>query len=167
MKLYIANCSKQEFHFTYSIPEQIRPYFQHIRAGSQIVIDGDQIAVDSIINQHSVYGMSHISKVKKGFGGLAYSIDKPISVEAIENGFDQKHQDMIDRALEARKVSAVAADQIMSNKAQEMGLKEASVTSVEIVEEKRNAADTGEKLNQVIEVIHEGQTPRRGRPRNS
>ena len=109
--------------------------------------------------------MMDVKKVKKGFGGLCYAIDKPISVEAIESGFTQSDQEMIDRAQQARNATAAAADQILANKAQEMGLKQKSGLEVEIVEDKKNAADNGEKFNQTIEVVREGVQPIKGRGR--
>ena len=168
-KIYIANCSKQEFHFTYMLPENPRPFAHHIRAGAQIEIANDKDAIDAIIKQHALYGMMEVGKVTKGFGGLCYRLNKPISISAIEQGLSQKDQEMIDRALEARKVTAAAQDQIISNKAQEMGLKQRSGIEIEVVEEKRNAADNESKFEQTIEVIHEGEAPRakRGRPRKN
>jgi len=168
MKLYIANCSKQEFLFTYMLPENPRPFSHAIRAGGQIEIAGNQDAVDAIVKQHSLYGMMEANKVKKGFGNLAYSIDKPINVDAIENGFTQSDQEMIDRAQNARNITAAAADQMIANKAQEMGLKQKSGLEVEVIEEKKNAADNEPKFEQTIEVVREGVQPiKKGRSRKS
>ena len=124
MKLYVANCSKQEHLFTYMLPENPRPFSHSIRAGSQIEITGNQPEIDSVVSQHSIYGLMEAKKVKKGFGALCYAIDKPISIEAIQNGFTQSEQEMVDRAQQARNATAAAADQILQNKAQEMGLKQ-------------------------------------------
>ena len=146
MKLYIANCSKQDHQFTYMIMENPRPFMEKIRAGAQIVIDRPPNELDQIINQHSRYGLMEATKVKKGFGGIAYRMDKPISVEAIESGIEQRDQEMIDRALEARKITAVASDQILLDKAQEMGIKQKSGLEIEVVEEKEEVvapADIG------------------------
>jgi len=169
MKLYVANCSKQEFHFTYMLPENPRPFSHHIRAGSQIEIPGAKEDIDFIIKQHSIYGMKKIEEIGKGFTNLAYRIDKPISISAIEQGLNQSEQEMIDRALEARKITAVASDKIIADKAQEMGLKIKSGLEVEITEEKKNLADTDAKFEQTIEVVKENTTPikGRGRPRKS
>ena len=169
MKLYIANCSKQEHLFTYMLPENPRPFSHSIRAGSQIEIPGDKDVVDAIVKQHSLYGLQKANDVRKGFGGLCYQLDKPISVEAIKNGFTQTEQEQIDRALEARKITAAAADQIMSNKAQEMGIKQTSGLEVEVLEEKKNAADNEPKFEQTIEVVRQGVQPikGRGRPRKA
>jgi hypothetical protein len=167
MDLYIANCSKQEYLFTFMLPENVRPFVHKIRAGTQIKLVQSQPEVDVIIKQHSIYGLMEAEKVKKGFGGLCYRIGKPISVSAIEEGLSQSDQEMIDRAQEARNITAAAQDQIISTKAQEMGLKVKAGIELEVVEEKKNAADVGEKFDQTIEVIHEGQAPRKGRPRKS
>ena len=166
MELFIANCSKQDFLFTYMLPENIRPFSHKIRAGAQIKLVQDQLQVDAIIKQHELYGMMEVTKVKKGFGGLCYRFNKPINVEAIEAGISQSDQENIDRAQEARSITAAAQDQIISMKAQEMGIKQKGGIEFEITEDKKNAADQSEKFDQKIEVIHEGEAPKgRGRPR--
>jgi len=169
MKLYIANCSKQEHLFTYMLPENPRPFSHSIRAGGQIEIPGQQDQLMSIIGQHQVYGMMEVNKVSKGFGGLCYRLEKPISIEAIQAGFSQTDQEMIDRAQEARSVTAAAADQIIAQKAQEMGLKQKSGLEIEIMEEKKNAGDNSPKFEQTIEVVREGisQESKRGRRKKS
>jgi len=167
MELYVANCSKQDFDFTYMLPENPRPFLHRIRAGSQVKIQGTSTEVDQIVKQHTVYGMMNVDEVKKGFGSLAYRIGKPISVDAIENGFTQSEQEAIDRALEARKIQAAASDQIIQQKAQEMGLRQTEGLEIEVIEEKRNAADTDPKFQQTIEVSRETAAPKRGRGRPS
>ena len=169
MKLYIANCSKQEHLFTYMLPENPRPFSHSIRAGGQIEIPGEQEHLMSIIGQHQVYGMMEVNKVGKGFGGLCYRLEKPISIEAIQAGFTQSDQEMIDKAQEARSITAAASDQIIANKAQEMGLKQKSGLEIEVVEEKKNAADNSPKFEQTIEVVREGisQDSKRGRRKKS
>ena len=168
MKLYVANCSKQEHLFTYMIPENPRPFSHSIRAGAQIEIPGNQDAIMAIIGQHQIYGMMEVNKVTKGFGGLCYRLEKPISVEAIENGFTQSDQEMINKAQESRNITAAASDQMIANKAQEMGLKQRSGLEIEVIEEKKNAADNSPKFEQTIEVVREGIQPaKNGRRKKS
>jgi len=167
MKLYIANCSKQEFNFTWMDLENPQPFMRKLRSGTQTEIDGSPDRISHIIKQHEVYGMMEVSKVGKGFGGIAYRIDKPLNVSAIENGFTQKDQEAIDRAQNARNITAAAADGILSTKAQEMGLKQTSGLEIEVVEERKNAGDNEQKFQQTIEVSREGVAPRKGRPRKS
>ena len=115
------------------LPENPRPFSHSIRAGGQIEIPGSQDQLMSIIGQHQIYGLQEVNKVGKGFGGLCYRLEKPISIDAIEAGFTQSDQEMIDRAQEARTVTAAAADQIIAQKAQEMGLKQKSGLEIEII----------------------------------
>lgn len=160
MDLYIANCSKQEFNFTYSLPESVRPFMHMIRAGAQIQIPcKTQDDADAIISQHSIYGLKHVKDIGKRFGGVVYQFDKHINVQAIEQGIEQKDQDMIDRALEAQKITAVASDKIIAEKAQEMGLRQKTALEIEVVEDKKNISDTGDKLNQTISVVRDGLAP--------
>ena len=150
------------------LPENPKPFMHQIRAGAQIEIPGNTDAIDAIVKQHSIYGMMEATKVGKGFGGLCYRLNKPISINAIEQGLSQSDQEMIDRAQQARSVTAAAQDRIISDKAQEMGLKVKAGLEVEVIEEKKNAADNEPKFEQTIEVLHEGEAPRakRGRPRS-
>ena len=143
--------------------ENPRPFLQKIRAGSQIEINGSQDEVDYIIKQHQIYGLVEAKHIKGHFSGLAYSIGKPISVNNIEEGISKRDEELIDRALEARKIQAASADKIISEKAQEMGLRQSSGIEVDIVEEKKNAADNTPKFEQTIEVVKEGITPKAGR----
>ena len=168
MELFIANCSKQDFLFTYMLPENPRPFSHKIRAGAQQKFVQTQTEADAIIKQHQPYGMMEVTQVSKGFGGLCYRFNKPISVQAIESGISQSDDENIRRADEARKITAVAQDQIISQKAQEMGLKQKAGIEVEVVEEKKNAADTESKFDETIEVLHEGVAPKgKGRPRKN
>lgn len=164
-KLYVANCSKADFQFTYMLPENLRPFLHHIRAGGQVVINGSTSDIESILHQHAPYGFMEAGKVKKGFGGVCYRLDKPINIDAIEQGLSQTDAEQIERAQNARNVTAAAQDQIITQKAQELGMKTKSGIEFEVVEEKKNAADTGDKFSQVVEVVHEGVAPKRGRGR--
>lgn len=166
--LYVANCSKAEFFFTYMLPENARPFAQPIRAGGQIEIKADQSSLEAIIKQHEIYGMQPADKISRHFGGLAYRVGKPISLEAIQQGLTQSEQEEIERALEARKITTVAQDQMFANKAQEVGSKQTAPLEVEIVEESRGPTDTTPKFNQTITVEKEGVAPaKRGRPRKN
>lgn len=165
--LYVANCSKQEHLFTYMIPENPRPFSHKIRAGAQVKIDGSDFDLGKIIEQHAIYGMQIVDKVRKGFGGLAYRLGKPISIEAIESGINQSDQEMINRALETRKNTAAATDQIISNKAQEMGARQIAPLEIEIIEESKGPTDKGGGFNETIQVVKDGLADaprRRGRP---
>jgi hypothetical protein len=158
--LFIANCSKQEHNFTYALPENMRPFYQSIRAGGQIKIEGSLQDVNSIIDQHKVYGLQNAKEIGRNFGGICYQIDQVIDVESIHHGFSQTEKEQIDRALEAQKITAVASDQILANKAQEFGVQQKAPLEIEVTEQKLNAADTAPKMSQVIEVVRDGMQPR-------
>ena len=167
-QIYVANCSKHDYIFAYMFIENPKPFHHKIRAGTQIKIEASNDEIEQIIKQHSIYGMQPVEAVKKGFGGLAYRINKQISVEAIEAGLSQSDQEAIDRALEARKNTAAAVDSILTNKAQEFGSRQSAPVEIEVIEEGRNPADQSAKFNETITVVKEGIEPqraKRGRPR--
>lgn len=155
-KLYIANCKKQDFMFTYMLRENPKPYVFVIRAGTQHAFEHDKDDLQQIVDQHGGYGMMEADKCRKGFGGLCYRFDKPISVEAIEMGLSQSDQEAIERSLNARKLTAAAADQVLEQKAAEVGARQVAPLSVEVVEEQKNPTDTGPKFNETITVEKQG-----------
>ena len=159
-KLYIANCTKQEAFFEYTVPENLKRFAKPIRAGTQVEIENTSDVLNYIIGQHERYGFTEVSKITKGFSGLCYRFDKPISIDAIQAGLSQSEQDMIDRALEARKIQAVASDAHLSRVAQEGGLRQKANLEVEVVEEKRNFTDNEDKFEQTITVQKEGIEPK-------
>lgn len=165
MKLYIANCTKSKFILTYSLPEIKKVHVRNLPMGGQIMLEYNKDDLDYIINQHTRYGMQDVNHVKKGFGGLAYRFDKPISLSAIEEGISQSMQEKIDQAQEALKMTVASADEHAFNIAREAGGKQISGLSLEITEEKQGPTDHDKKYTQTIEVVREGQEPkRRGRP---
>ena len=165
MKLYIANCSKQDHTFTYMLPENTRPFLREIKAGHQIELDGDSDMLNVIVNQHAVYGLQNVKRIERGFGGLCYQFDKPISVDAIKSGLTQNEHEMIQRAQKQKEITAAAADHLLATKAQELGITQSRAYEVEIMEERTSAVDDGEKLHEVIQVQRDGlkTEPRRGR----
>ena len=150
--LYIANCSKQDFNFTYMLIENSRPFLQRIRAGGQIKIPCQMGEEQQIIKQHEPYSFQEASKVAKGFSGQCYRIDKPISLDAIENGFAQRDQEMIDRAAQARAVGAAATDHLITEKATEFGVHTKGGVEVQVTEEGKNPTDTAGKFDETISV---------------
>jgi len=162
---YIANCTKQERMFCYSLPENPRPFVQMIRAGAQIKIDMPQDHIDSIIGQHELYGFVDARKVTKKFSGYCYSINKPIALETIEAGIAQIEQDADDRAADMREIGAIVTDNIIAQKAQEMGMTQKGLTEVEITEQSSNPTEQRPLISETIEVPREGIAPKRGRPR--
>jgi hypothetical protein len=151
--------------------ENPKPYHHKIRSGMQVKIDGSDFELEQIIKQHTIYGIQQAEKVGKGFSGVAYRYGKPISVGAIEAGIEQRDQEMIDRALEARKNTAAATDAVMNKRAQEFGSRQTAPLEIEIVEESRGPTDNGSKFNETIQVVKDSQAEyspkKKGRPRKA
>jgi hypothetical protein len=166
--LYVANCSYHEHDFAYRLIENPRPFMQPIGAGKQIKITASQDDIDQIIRQHQPYGFCEVNEVAKGFGGMCYRLGKPISVGAIESGISQKDQDNIDRALEARKINAVATDQQIAKVTQELGGKQLGAYEIEISEDNKGPTETANRFEQTIAVVKEDVAPiKRGRGKKS
>lgn len=161
--LYVANCTKMEYLFTFSLSGAARPFALPIRAGGQIKLEYSDSEIDSIIDQHGMYGFKDASGVGKGFGGLCYRKTRPVSIDAIEGGISQTEQDQIDRALEVRKLTAAATDHVLQEEATKLGARQTGTTEIEVVEDSRGPGDSKEgKFNETIEVVkNNGVQPRR------
>lgn len=164
MKLFVANCSKQNFEFAYWAPENRRPLVQRIGIGEQVQVYKDANPEDlrNIIEQHLPYGIVKTDEIDrtKAFVGLAYQFDKPINVEKIMIASENNDDVLTKMALERRKEGAAALDNTLSSIAQDAGNGLASL-SMEVEEVPRPGIDTA--VNETIEVQKEGS--RRGRPR--
>ena len=165
MDLYIANCSKADFLFCYMLIGNERPFQQKIRAGAQVKLQHQPEEIEHIIRQHELYGMCHVERIGQGFSNLAYQRDKPISIKAIEAGITQGEQEAIDRALEVRKIGAVATDALLEKTAQEGGLRQVSPIEVSVTEEGKGPSDPGSGFDETIAVEKQGLPESRGRGR--
>ncbi|MFJ7171649.1 hypothetical protein [Citrobacter freundii] len=108
MKLYIANCSRQAHMFNYKLPEKTQSFGVSIPPGRQHMIENQSDIIDHIISQHEPYGFQRCDKVDKHFSGICYSIDKPVTVGRIEDGADQKTENLKSMSEEILAASAVS-----------------------------------------------------------
>ena len=163
MKLYIGNCSKQVINFTYRSPDQDKIIEQTIPIGAQVQVykDTDSAALDYIIAQHILYGLTKVSDIDrtKAFIGACYQFDKPIDVEKIVIASTHNDDALALAGHEYRKQAAVALnDQLNQNTGGKV-----SGVSVEIEEQGRADSNRDDLMVEEIEV---GTSKRgRGRPR--
>ncbi|ELY4543943.1 hypothetical protein SMZ81_002153 [Cronobacter sakazakii] len=108
MKLFIANCSRQSHVFNYKLPEKTQSFGVTIPSGQQHMIENQPEIIDHIIRQHEPYGFQPCGKVDKDFSGICYSIDKPVSVGRIEEGAEQKIENLKGMSEEILAASAVS-----------------------------------------------------------
>jgi hypothetical protein len=114
MKLFIANCTRQQQGVYYRIPESPTPRHQMIDIGRQITVSGDLNTpqIDAIIGQLRKYGLVHVDEIDKtkAFAGLCYSVDKPIKVDQIMRGVAHNDEVLDERGQQIRKEAAVAVN---------------------------------------------------------
>lgn len=164
MNLFIANATKRKFHLHYRLPGVERIFDVLIDAGRQWQVheahnEVDQI--DAIVKQISAYGAVPVSMINsKGFTGIAYSTDKPISFEAIEAGLSQVDQLAIDTALKNIQQRAVAADVEIAQIAKDAGAT-ASGLEIEISEQSQPGKSSNDLTKTKIDVQREGAPERK------
>ena len=104
-RLYIANLTRQINLFAYRIPENTQVFRKEIGYGEQIILKhgNRELSLDEInyiVEQHQIYGLTEASRInaQTEFVGLCYSIDKPINVDKIVNGWHQNDDKLIERS---------------------------------------------------------------------
>ena len=157
--LFIANATTRNHHFHYRIPEIERLFDKEIPPGQQWEIP--QVhrtpdAIAAIIGELQRSGAVPRVEVgrNKTFSGIIYD-GKPISVESIRQGFADVEQAAIDKALEERKKSVIAADDGVARLAQEAGTGVGSV-ELEVIEEMKPGDDMTQQQRNLIQVAREG-----------
>lgn len=159
--LFIANATTRNHHLHYRVPEVPKLFDQTIPAGTQWQLPPQHRGPEDIayvIKQLDAYGAVARDSIKreagKRFSGLIYS-EKPISEEAMRNGFSEDEQSAIDRALEEHQRGAIAADDQVARLAQEAGT---GVGSLEVeISEQGKPGDSQKDLNKsLIQVQREG-----------
>lgn len=152
MKLFIANCTKQNADFTYRIPETQKLTSQPILAGQQIEVYKDTSAheLQAIIDQHTMYGLVAAKDVKRteAFIGMCYSLGQPVDIEAVMLAAEHNDEVLEKRGQEIREQLTGAIDHQVKTEAQEAGTAAHNVT-VEIQEEQK-PGQSGETFKQTL-----------------
>ena len=154
MKLYIANCSTQKHIFNYRIPESTTPRRLDISAGSQIQIDGSDYVIDTIIEQHKIYGMQNADQVTGKFSGLIYSVNKPVSGKTIQDCYMERNKQAQEAADEHLKTMAIATDIANENtfRAASIEPKDGGI-EIDIEGEPLDKSISKEKVHKRIKVV--------------
>jgi len=168
-KLFIANCTKQDFEFHFWVDENTRPITTKIRMGSQMLIyeQGTKSDHEHIIKQHQIYGLKPVNEIDrtKEFVGLCYQFEKPIPLDRLQTTFDHNDDAMAHSAQEHRKLATLSMDDTLKRSAQETDSTLANF-EVEVVEQQQKGVDT--KIHESIVVENQAAQSRgRGRPRNN
>lgn len=155
-KLYIANCTKQHQDFQYRIPETGKLTAQPIPVGQQIMVykDTNRHELEQIVAQHEVYGLLPVSEARKakGFVGLCYDYDKPVSMEVVVETVEHNDEALEQRSQEIREDSVAATEHQMKEQVQQAGgdAEDVSGLEVEVVEQKAPNDPNGETFKQTI-----------------
>lgn len=155
--LYIANATTRNHHLHYRVPEVMKLFDQSIPAGTQWQLPPQHRGPEDIayvikqLESHGAVARDAIKREEgKRFSGLIYS-EKPISEEAMRNGFSEDEQSAIDCALQEHQRGAISADDKVAKLAQEAGTGVGSL-EVEITEQGKpgdNPSDLNKSLIQV------------------
>lgn len=159
--LFIANATTRDHHLHYRVTEQVRLFERVIPSGTQFELPPNHRSPEDIahvIMQLEACGAVHRDRIQreegKRFSGLILS-ERPISEEAIRNGFSEDEQSAIDAALAEHQKAAISSDDKVAKLAQEAGTGVGSL-EVEIKEEGKPGADPKSLNQSLIQVQREG-----------
>jgi len=159
--LYIANATTRNHHLHYRVTEDMKLYERHIPPGTQFELPEQHRSPEDIayvIKQIAGCGAVPRDQIKreegKRFSGLIYS-DKPISEDAMRNGFSEEEQSAIDTALEEHQLAAISSDDKVAKLAQEAGTGVGSL-EVEITEQGKPGDDPSDLNKSLIQVTRPG-----------
>lgn len=135
MKLWIANCTKQNKEVPYRLPEVRRIFELKISAGQQACLPHEDLSktqIDYFINQLKHYGLRDANTVKnvREHVGLIYSIDKPVDMNRVAKVRERNDEIMTDVVDESLKQSLLAADHSVRSQTGDHG----RVDTVEVLE---------------------------------
>jgi hypothetical protein len=158
--LFIANTSTKHNDFNFRLPGNPQLRIEKIPAGNQIRVlaDMNQEEIDYVVKQHEVYGLIHVSQIKKidQFSGMIYS-DKPISVNDMQVTMDKNNDVLLKEGYELKKVAAVAMDSALrdaiNNSHENLGLQKS--VEIDIQEIPQERTDKRSMYKQKIKVAKE------------
>lgn len=165
-RLYIANLTKQNQRFTFSLLDSAAkegekkfgsPKVNEIAPGQQVALgDFTTPQIDAIIKHHKKYGVVDGNELKNAreYHGMCYGIGKPVSIDTIMVGDEINTAALEQRAQEQRETTAQAIHQNAQKTAQETGAP-VRRTEVEIAHD----SGEGEKLSEGYETTAPGETP--------
>ena len=109
MPLFIANATKQNNDLWYKLPESNRQQSEVIPAGGQVELakhlNPTRAQLEGILDQlsnHGLVSVNDIKRIKSGKVSLIYSWDKPVDLNAINDGLILNDNEALYIADEAR-----------------------------------------------------------------
>lgn len=166
MKLFVLNPSRQKLMFSFRILNQGGVRYVDIGPGQQeLVFDGQPDAVHYIIAQNERYGLIEDKDVRakrKGHTGMIFAVDRFVDISSAEIAEKQNHESLIARGAEVRKLSAIAAAEVVGAKIRDAGFSESHLQDTSLSLRGEDEKGQTAVLNEESTVSRQGEQ-RRGR----
>jgi hypothetical protein len=183
MRLYIANCTKQNQVVCYRLDYdnkgeliELRKFMparqQDIQPGRQAIIGGDmhKTQIDDIISQLRVYGLIGVVDVQKDdvpgrrITPLVFNIDAQVPKNIIERVFYGNQNIMIEDGRERRQKAAVANHELVQTSVSQqfaaVGIDEPPAERMQVSFEQEEQTEAGEKrIEEGYTIVPEKQAP--------
>lgn len=173
-KIYIANTTLHNHEFHYRLPlkwnENGIPS-EWGDAKAEIVPHGSQVAlasgrsfsekeIEALLRHYAKFGIIRAGEYRKGFRGLVYSLDRPVTLDAIQEGIEHNREAAEQRSEKMLEDTAAANLRHQLEFARKSGTKAPERSELEIVEEPKVGDPS---LARGAEALADGVSPKRTR----
>ena len=158
MKLWLANCTQQDFQVQARIPERASVTIQDCPQGSQILFGGsdlNQKQIDAVLKQLALYGAiraDEISGSLKGKITLLAQIGNPVTPDQRLMVYKHNHGVLQHEGAKTREAAAVGINKGMANRARMSDMVPQTFTETSIIEEKSGTIQDDANVNEGLRV---------------
>ena len=158
--LYIANCTKQNLHLQYRVPEQRRLGELVIPIGAQrptqnLTTPQMSAVIEQLEASLGAIAVQNLSRSQTVFAGVCYDIDKPVQQKAIMSGLETNVGILEKQGHDLRVLAGVAISERMGEVPADPN--EHRETTVDIVEQSQDRSSSKETLRSTVHVRGKGQ----------
>jgi hypothetical protein len=159
MKLYVANTTKKNIHFSYRMPEKPKLFSAVLPMGAQLYVGGKDLTEaesDAIIDQlERKLGAVRVGTRPAGYVGVVYSLERPVKEEAIAEGVQHNDEVLEEEGAQLRQDAAIATH---GGIAQAEGSNPADLARTTVSFEEVTKDGKEPSVDQTIEVVRDGES---------
>ena len=158
IKIYIGNTTTQYLRFNYALREYREFFFVDIPSGSQALIPHRELTSDQadyLIEQLHRYGARPVREISDriaGYSGITYSIDRVISRDKFDQGYEAVKTEAAERSVREVENAVKRADLAENRRKDGANPNDSSRVASEIVVEIEEKGDPGKPSSDPIKT---------------
>lgn len=136
MKIWIANCTKQNHKIYYREPKKraLREVMCPIGAQVTLPDEFDAAGVDFVTNQFAIFCWLKSDEIKADhqYVGICYSVDRPVDMTRLNDALAHNEEVLMERGHELRRQAAIIVDKNIAEVNKNVGLPQPKSTELTI-----------------------------------